>query len=142
MKVGFFSGTSKRTKLFTLISVVAIILTLGLNFLLTYFTIPASLYLDMTPEGLYSLSSEMERECDRMFDKIEELHLGGKNIKDIMGLASFDNLKKLYLSVDKIIWKWYNKVYFESWSLTLRIIGKKRVLNNPVLIIGLVLFED
>ena len=70
--MAFFLGTSKRTKLFTLISVAAIILILGLNFLLTYFTIPASLYLDMTPEGLYSLSAEMERECDRMFDKIEE----------------------------------------------------------------------
>ncbi|MBO7304080.1 MAG: Gldg family protein [Clostridia bacterium] len=78
MKVGFLKGTSKRTKIFTLISVVSITLLLALNFLLSYFSISGPLYLDMTPEGLYSLSAEMERECDRIVDKIEETDNGEK----------------------------------------------------------------
>lgn len=37
-----------------------------------------------------------------VFDKIDTLHLEGKDISDITGLASFGNLKYLYLSDNKI----------------------------------------
>ena len=55
MKNNLFSGKSSRTKIFTVITAVLIILLLLLNVGITYFGIHNTAYVDMTPEGLYTL---------------------------------------------------------------------------------------
>ncbi len=70
MNLNLIKGKSKRTKIFTLITTIAILLCLALNFVLTYFGASASIYFDMTPEGFYSLSGAMKRECDTLFDEL------------------------------------------------------------------------
>ena len=63
MKNSIFKGKATRTKIFTLISVGVIVLTLALNYLLTYLFTSSALYADLTPEELYTLSDEMKKEC-------------------------------------------------------------------------------
>lgn len=67
MKNNPFVGKSTRTKIFTVISVVAILLLLVLNIWLSKFGIFGNAYIDLTPEGLYTLSPEMERACEDVF---------------------------------------------------------------------------
>jgi len=71
MKVNLFKGKSQRTKLFTVITIASIVVVLVLNLLLTYFGQQKTVFFDMTPEGLYSLSDAMVDECDAMSDKIK-----------------------------------------------------------------------
>ena len=63
MKNSIFKGKATRTKIFTLISVGVIVLVLALNYLITYLFTSSALYADLTPEGLYTLSEEMKKEC-------------------------------------------------------------------------------
>ncbi len=63
MKVNLFKGKSARTKTFAVISVLSVVLLLGLNLLITYLGLHGSAYVDLTPEGLYTLTDTMEREC-------------------------------------------------------------------------------
>ena len=72
MKTGLFKGKSRRTKTFAAITSLLIVLFIGLNFLLTYFGLQKTIFLDMTPEGLYTLSDVMVEECDKMFAEISE----------------------------------------------------------------------
>lgn len=72
MNLNLFKGKSKRTKIFTAITFCAIAVLLTLNFLLTYLFDSYALMLDMTPEGFYSISKEMKKECDSIFTKLEE----------------------------------------------------------------------
>ncbi len=72
MNFSIIKGKSKRTKIFTLISVFAIVLCLALNFLLSYFGHIKSVYFDMTPEGFYTLSRAMKKECDNVFSELKE----------------------------------------------------------------------
>ena len=72
MKTGLFKGKSRRTKLFTAITAVGIVLLIGLNILLSYFGLQKTVFLDMTPEGLYTLSDAMVEECDKIFGEIAE----------------------------------------------------------------------
>ncbi len=70
MKANLFKGKSQRTKLFTVITIASVVVILVLNLLLAYFGQQKTIFLDMTPEGLYSLSDAMVEECDAMSDKI------------------------------------------------------------------------
>ena len=70
MKNNPFTGQSTRTKIFTVISIVAIILVMVLNIWLAKFITFGNAYIDMTPEGLYTLSPEMEKACEDVFDNI------------------------------------------------------------------------
>lgn len=63
MKNSIFKGKSLRTKIFTAITVAAVLLLFGLNLLLTNVGLKNTVYLDLTPEGLYSLSDRMVEEC-------------------------------------------------------------------------------
>ena len=60
MKNNPFAGKSSRTKIFTVISIVCIVLLLLLNVLVNSFGIFGNFYIDMTPEGLYTLTSKMK----------------------------------------------------------------------------------
>ena len=72
MKKGLFKGKSKRTKILTLISLAMVAVIIGLNLMLAYFGHIKTIFLDMTPEGLYTLSDAMVEECDKMFGEIEK----------------------------------------------------------------------
>ena len=63
MKNTLFKGKSKRTRIFTVITLALIIALLAVNYLLTYVGLNKSLYVDMTPEGLYTLTEAMAEEC-------------------------------------------------------------------------------
>ena len=78
MKAHLFKGKSARTKLFTAITIASIVLILVLNLFLSYFGQQKTIFLDMTPEGLYSLSDAMVEECDDMLSKITENGTGRK----------------------------------------------------------------
>ena len=64
MKINIFKGKSTRTKIFTLITVGVVIAVLAVNYLFTYLLGSRALYVDLTPEELYTLSDEMKRECE------------------------------------------------------------------------------
>ena len=67
MKNNLFTGKSTRTKIFTVISVAAIILLFVLSLFLTSFGIFGNAYLDLTPEGLYTLTPNMKKVCEGIF---------------------------------------------------------------------------
>ncbi len=78
MNNNFLKNKSTRTKVFTAITALAVIVLLALNYLITYFISGRALYVDMTPEGLYSLSDEMKSECafiKELDDKDKELEI-------------------------------------------------------------------
>ena len=72
MKGNLFKGKSRRTKLFTVITLASVVILLGLNLVLSYFGQQKTIFLDMTPEGLYTLSDLMVEECDEMFKELKE----------------------------------------------------------------------
>lgn len=63
MKHSIIKGKSKRTRLFALITATAAVLLLVLNLVLMHVGIQGALYVDLTPEGLYTLTDAMKREC-------------------------------------------------------------------------------
>ena len=71
MKERLFKGKSKRTKIFTAITLFSVAVIIALNLLLYYFGFQRTIFLDMTPEGLYTLSDAMVDECDEMFGEIK-----------------------------------------------------------------------
>ena len=78
MKKRLFKGKSKRTKIFTAITFACVLVVIALNLILTYFGVNRNIFLDMTPEGLYTLSDEMVDVCDEIFDKISQSDTGNK----------------------------------------------------------------
>ena len=60
MKNTLFKGRSTRTKIFTVITLCSILLIVGINLLLTYLGAQRLLYIDLTPEGFYRMSDNME----------------------------------------------------------------------------------
>lgn len=63
-----FKGKSRRTQLFTLITVALIVVLMGLNLILSLVGQNNSVYVDLTPEGLYSVTDKMIEECDFIND--------------------------------------------------------------------------
>ena len=72
MKNSIFKGKSARTRIFAAISVFAVLLIFGLNLLLTAVGLKNTVYLDLTPEGLYSLTDRMIEECSFIDELPEE----------------------------------------------------------------------
>ncbi len=72
MKHSIFAGKSLRTKIFTVITVVAVLVILGLNLLLTNLGLNKTVFLDLTPEELYTLSDKMVEQCQKISDVIPE----------------------------------------------------------------------
>ena len=72
MKTSLFKGRSTRTKLFTVITAVGILLLLVLNLFLTNLGLNKMLFIDMTAEGLYTLSDAMEKTCDDLLTGLPE----------------------------------------------------------------------
>ena len=58
--------------MFTAITVVMIAAVIALNLILTHFGLYNTVFLDMTPEGLYTLSDAMVEECDEIFETMRE----------------------------------------------------------------------
>ena len=68
MKKSIFKGKSTRTKIFSVITLVGIVLLLGLNLGLTYLGGQRLFMTDLTPEGIYTLSDKMVEVCHEMLD--------------------------------------------------------------------------
>ena len=78
MKKSFFKGKSKRTRLFSLITVLLIAGLLFLNIFVRSIGIQGLVYLDMTPEGFYTMTDKMEEVCRELLETKE-----GEEEKDI-----------------------------------------------------------
>ena len=61
-------GKSKRTRIFAVITFAMIIFLIGLNLLLSLVGLRKSVYVDLTPEGLYSVTDRMVEECSFIDD--------------------------------------------------------------------------
>lgn len=77
MKMKLFGGKFARSRVFAVISIVSVVLLIGLNLLITYLGLHGSAYIDMTPEGLYSLTPAMKSEMSF----IDELPDDGRKVK-------------------------------------------------------------
>ena len=62
-----FAGKSSRTKIFTIITVAVIVALLALNLFVTSYAIFGNAYIDLTPEGLYTLRPIMVDACREIF---------------------------------------------------------------------------
>ena len=71
MKKSIFKGKSTRTKIFSVITIVGIVLLLGLNLGLTYVGGQRLIMTDLTLEGIYTLSDKMLEVCHAMLDPDE-----------------------------------------------------------------------
>lgn len=71
MKRSFFKGRSKRTKIFTAVTVVGTVVLLALNLLLSEVALQSRGYLDLTPEHLYTISDKMEEVLDGILEPEE-----------------------------------------------------------------------
>lgn len=78
MNFSFFKGKSRRSLIFTVITLFSIVFLLAGNFVLSYFSPVESIYFDITKEGLYTLTDAMKKECS-FVEKLED----GKKIKII-----------------------------------------------------------
>jgi hypothetical protein len=65
-------GNGKRRTVFAIITAALIIVLVGLNILMTLVGRSRSLYVDLTPEGLYTLSDAMVEECSFLDELTEE----------------------------------------------------------------------
>lgn len=63
MKKNIFNGRISRRKLFMILTPLLIVSILAINILVTYVTAKDTAYLDLTPEGLYSVSDKMVEQC-------------------------------------------------------------------------------
>ena len=80
MNKRLFKGKSKRTKIFTVITLACVCAVILLNALLIHFGLDRNIFLDMTPEKLYTLSDEMVEVCDDIFDELS-VNGNGQKIK-------------------------------------------------------------
>ena len=106
MKERLFIGKGKRTKIFALITPAILVVVMGLNLLLTYFGVQKTIFFDMTPEGLYSLSDAMEAECEGLFARLAEENAGEKITvtfcNDPDRLIASDNARLIYFLALKL----------------------------------------
>ena len=79
MKKSIFKGKSTRTKTFSVITIVGIVVLLALNFLLTLVGGKRLIMADLTSEGFYTLSDKMEEVCHDILDPKE-----GETAKEIV----------------------------------------------------------
>ena len=77
MNSSLFKGKSTRTKIFTAITAVGILLLLVFNLLMTALGMGNNLYIDTTREGFYTLSDKMVNACNGLFGDLP----AGKSFK-------------------------------------------------------------
>ena len=65
-------GKSRRTRIFAVITLAVILLLLCVNFVLSFFGMRKNFYVDLTPEGLYTLSDAMMAECSFLGELTED----------------------------------------------------------------------
>lgn len=87
MKINLFKGGKQREKIFALITLFGIVALFFLNLLLKHVGIYGSVYADMTPEGLYTVSEVMKEEC-AFIDKLKD----GEKEVEIIFCADPDTL--------------------------------------------------
>ena len=69
--MNFLKMKSKRSKILALVTLCVIVLLFTLNFLLSIVGLNKSVYVDLTPEGLYTVTDRMEKEC-AFIDALED----------------------------------------------------------------------
>jgi len=72
--MNILKGKSTRTKIFTVITVLIILLATAFTLVFNYVGMQKTLFLDLTYEGFYTLTDTMKRECEfieKLDDKIE-----------------------------------------------------------------------
>lgn len=69
MKLSSLFAPSTRRRTFAVLTVVMLVLALAINIGLPYLVRYSQLYLDTTPEGLYTLTDRMVEECDKLFSQ-------------------------------------------------------------------------
>ena len=79
MKNSIFKGKSTRTKIYSAITIVAIVVLLAFNLLISHLFSKNLFIADLTPEGFYTLSDKMEAVCHEILDPDENGNV--KNIK-------------------------------------------------------------
>lgn len=62
----------------TIVTVASLLVLLALNMVLTYFGVQKTIFLDTTPEGLYTLSDQFKKECAFIDDDLGE---DGRKVK-------------------------------------------------------------
>ena len=70
MKKSILSSGKLRPKIFAAISAAAVVLLLALNLLLTYFGLHKTVFVDMTPEGLYTVTERLSKELQFVDEKL------------------------------------------------------------------------
>lgn len=71
MKKGFFKRKSTHTRVLSVVTAVLITCLLILNIMLNHFGILGLWYIDLTPEGLYTLTDKMEDYCHTLLDGVD-----------------------------------------------------------------------
>ena len=84
MKINLFTNRKHRGRIFALITLIGIVALFLLNVLMKHVGLFGSVYLDMTSEGLYTVSEAMKEECAF----IDELDDGEKEVKIIFWPAA------------------------------------------------------
>ena len=72
--MNLLKGKSTRTKIFTVITVLIIVIATALTLVLNYVGMQNTLFLDLTYEGLYTVTDAMKKECgfvENLDEKIE-----------------------------------------------------------------------
>ncbi len=78
MKKKILGGVLSKNGIIAAISVCGILLLIGLNLLLTYFGVQKTIFIDTTPEGLYTLTKAFKEECafiDRDLDEDKKVEI-------------------------------------------------------------------
>lgn len=68
MKIGFLKKRSARSRIFAGITISVILIALAVNLIFTHIAGKNSVIVDLTPEGLYTLSDKMIEECSFIDD--------------------------------------------------------------------------
>ena len=111
-----FKGKSKRTVIFSVITVGVIVVLLGANLALSLIGGGRNWFIDTTPEGLYSLTGKMVDEC-AFVDELGKTD-GDKCVKITFCndpdrlISSFDTRATYYMALD--LQKKYSNVEVET----------------------------
>ena len=114
-------GKSRRSIIFGAITAATIIILLALNLLLSYFGRHNTMFMDMTPEGLYTLSDRMVEEC-AFIDELGESD-GDKTVKitfctDPDYLVASDSMRATYFMALSLQNK-FDNITVETVNVTL-----------------------
>ncbi len=123
MKNSIFKGKSTRTKIFSVISIVGIVLIFGLNLLITGLFGNNALYADLTPEGFYTVTENMEKACSEIFNSDSFIE-AGKKIKIIFCtdpdyLTASSDLRATYFMAIKLRNMFDGKIEVETKNVLL-----------------------